>query len=67
MPDYDDEENNHPIKLSITEQNKKSLPEFIKFDIGSSILTFNPAINTKPGIYKVSIILKDSMEASWTY
>ncbi len=43
------------------------MPDFIKFDISSYLFNINPSISTKTGIYKINVMLIDSMQASKTY
>ncbi len=43
------------------------MPDFIKFDVSSNLFNINPSINTKTGIYKINVMLTDSMQASNTY
>lgn len=53
--------------LQINEENKVTLPSFIKYDSISRTIVIEPVMNEKTDQYKLSIVLKDEMGAQRRY
>ncbi len=66
LPKFEDKEGNLPIKVTTFQKGKQNLPKFVKFNPKLFQYDIQPQMFDKEGIYMISVILEDSLEASTT-